>query len=315
MNLCRKYVLVLLLIRAVIPLSAQHNIIYRNHQIHQVMVNPATAGSSFVPVAALSLQKQWLGINQSPSTLLASTSLRVGNFDFYDPKMMINSSRIKSKDQIGLGFGIYSDQNGPVDSRGLNLAYAYHINFLGSSLAFGLSGNMEQTVINGSSWDPINAGDPLLESTRDSYYNFNANAGVFFRKAQYFAGFAVNHLIPLENNLEPGENVKQDYILHGGYILNHMKSVQFEPSLHLRYLDYETLEYDISARLYLQHIHWISLTYRSYKALELLAGIKIKQFYLAYQFEANLSSVLSYSAGSHGLHVGMNLGMQKFQGF
>jgi len=146
------------------------------------MVNPATAGSAFVPVAALSFQRQWLGINQSPSTLLASTSLRVGNFDFYDPRMMINNSLIKSKDQIGLGLGIYADQNGPLDSRGLNLAYAYHINFSGSSLALGLSGNAEQTVRNGSSWDPVSPGDPLLESTRDSYFNFNANAGLFFRK-------------------------------------------------------------------------------------------------------------------------------------
>jgi len=140
MNLCRKYVLVLLLIRAVIPLSAQHNIIYRNHQIHQVMVNPATAGSAFVPVAVLSFQKQWLGINQSPSTLIASTSLRIGNLDFYDPKMMINNPLIKSKDQIGLGFGIYSDQNGPLASRGLNLAYAYHIRLLGSRSGIWLIG-------------------------------------------------------------------------------------------------------------------------------------------------------------------------------
>ena len=315
MNSCSKYFLFILLIHSVVTLRAQHNFIYRNHQIHQVMVNPATAGSEFVPVAALSFQKQWLGIQHAPSTLLASTSLRLGNVDFYNPKMMINRSRMKTSERIGLGLGIYADQNGPMASRGLNMAYAYHIRLSGSSLSFGLSGTMEQTLREGTSWDPISSADPLLEPTRDSYYNFNANAGVFISGVQYFAGFAVNHLIPLENKLEQGAYVKQDYILHGGYVFRVWKTIQFEPSLHLRYLDYAKLEYDIITKLYIQNVHWLTLTYRSYKALALAAGLKISQFYLAYQFEANLSSIAVYSAGSHTIHLGMNLGMRGLKGF
>jgi type IX secretion system PorP/SprF family membrane protein len=310
-----RHFLLFLLLLGSIPLSAQHNIIYRFHHLHQEMINPATAGSEFIPVAALSYYKQWLGINQSPSTILASTSLRMGNFNFYNPKMMINTSKMKSQERVGMGFGFYADQNGPISSRGLNMAYAYHLNFSHSSMAFGLAGTMEQTLLNGSSWDPITGGDPLLEATRDSYYNFNANAGVYYSGAEYFVGFAVNHILPLENKLEPGENVKQDYVLHGGYLFWSMQNLKFEPSLNIRYLDYETLEYDIRAKVYLQHVHWIALSYRSYKALAFSAGFKINRFYIAYQFEANLSSMISYSAGSHGLAVGINLGMRGLEGF
>ena len=315
MKSSQRYILFILLILGSIPMSAQHNIIYRFHHLHQEMVNPATAGSEYIPVAALSYQKQWLGINQSPSTLLASTSLRIGNFDFYNPKMMINKSRLKLQERIGLGIGIYSDQNGPLASRGINMAYAYHLNFFSSSLALGLAGTMEQTVLNGSSWDPITAGDPLLNAGKESYYNFNANFGIFYSGAQYFAGFAVNHILPLENKIDPGEKVKQDYVLHGGYLFWSMQNLKFEPSINLRYLDYEFLEYDIRAKLYLQHVHWIALTYRSYKALALSAGLKVNRFYIAYQFEANLSSMISYSAGSHGISVGINLGMRSLEGF
>jgi len=311
----RKKLFLYLLLLGSVSLSAQHNIIYRFHHLHQEMVNPATAGSEYIPVAALSYHKQWLGINQSPSTLLASTSLRLGDFDFYNSKMMINKSTIKSQKKIGLGFGFYADQNGPVSSRGFNMAYAYHLGFSSSSLALGLAGTMEQTLLNGSSWDPITAGDPLLETTRDSYFNFNANVGVFYSGAEYFVGFAINHILPLENKLDPGEKVKQDYVLHGGYLFWSLQDLKFEPALNLRYLDYETVEYDIRAKVYLQHLHWIALTYRSYKALALSAGFKINRFYLAYQFEANLSSMVSYSAGSHGLHVGINLGMRGLEGF
>lgn len=307
--------LFILLIRGNGPLYGQHNYIYRFNQLHQEMINPATAGSEFIPVAAITYQKQWLGISHSPSTLLASTSLRIGNFDFYNPKMMVNKSKLKSQERIGMGIGFYTDQNGPLSSRGFNMAYAYHLNFSSSSLAFGLSGTMEQTVLNASSWNPITAGDPLLDGIKESYYNFNANLGVSYSGARYFAGFAVNHLIPLEDKVNPGEKVKQDFVLHGGYLFWDLQDVKFEPSLNLRYLDYEILEYDIRAKVYLQHVHWIALTYRSYKALALSAGLKVKRFYIAYLFEANLSSMVNYSAGSHGISIGMNLGMRGLEGF
>lgn len=100
-------------------LHSQHNIIYRNHHLHQVLVNPATAGSEYIPVVALSYRKQWLGMDHSPFQLLASTSLRVGNYDFYNPRMMINRSHFRNRKRIGLGMGIYADQNGPVGTRGI----------------------------------------------------------------------------------------------------------------------------------------------------------------------------------------------------
>lgn len=78
------------------------------------------------------------------------------------------------QERIGLGLGFYADQNGPVASRGFNMAYAYHLNFSSSNL------------------------------------------GVSYSGPQYFAGFAVNHILPLENKVKPGKKVKQDYVLHGG---------------------------------------------------------------------------------------------------
>ena len=94
-----------------------------------------------------------------------------------------------------------------------------------------------------------------------------------------------------------------------------MEDFKFEPSLNLRYLDFETFEYDIQAKIYLQHIHWIALNYRSYNALALSGGIKINHFYLAYYYEANMSAVIKYSAGTHGVHIGMNLGVRRLEGF
>lgn len=311
----RSFVVGLILFAGNLVLEAQHNIIYRHHHLHRVFTNPATSGSEFFPVAALTYQKQWLGINQSPGTILASTSLRMGNFDFYNPKMFINKSSLKTKERIGLGIGLYSDRNGPMISRGLNLAYAYHLIMDKSRLAFGISGSAEQSVLDGTVWDPISSSDPLLVDVKESFFNFNANFGAYYYSATYYVGIAANHLIPLEDKLNPGETIKQDYIVHGGYLFRSMEDLKIEPAVNIRYLDYETLEYDIRAKVYLQHVHWVALTYRSYKALALSAGMKIKRFYLAYNFEVNLSPMISYSAGTHGIHLGMNLGMRRLDGF
>jgi len=294
---------------------AQMNHVYRNNHLHQVFINPATSGSEFFPVAALSYQKQWLGINQSPGTLLASTSLRIGNFDFYDPKMFINTTNLKAKERVGLGAGLYSDRNGPLINRGFNIAYAYHLTLNKSRLAFGISGVAEQTVLDETVWDPISSGDPLLENQKESFFNFNANVGIYYYSEKYFAGIAVNHLIPLEDKVDPGNTVKQDYILHGGYLFRSMEDIKLEPSLNVRFLDYESLEYDIRMKAYLHHVHWIALTYRSYKALALSGGINIRRYYLAYYYEANLSSMIRYSAGTHGINLGMNLGIRRLEGF
>ena len=46
-----------------------------------------------------------------------------------------------------------------------------------------------------------------------------------------------------------------------------------------------------------------------------MGGLKVRRFYLAYYYEANLSSMVKYSAGTHGLHLGLNLGMRRLEGF
>jgi len=294
---------------------AQNNIIYRHNDLHQVFINPATSGSEYFPMAALSYEKQWVGINQSPSNILASTSLRIGNFNFYNPKMFINTSKLKTAERIGMGIGIYSDRNGPVINRGANLAYAYHLVLNDARLSFGLSASAEQTILDETIWAPITPGDPLLGSIREPYYQFNASFGSYIYAPEYFAGFAATHLIPIEDKLNPGEKIKQDLILHGGYLFRSSEEFKFEPSVNFRYLDMEVLEFDIRATAYINHVNWVALTYRSYKALKLSAGMKVRRFYLAYTFEANLSPIAKYNAGTHGIHMGMNMGIRRLEGF
>ena len=75
--------------------------------------------------------------------------------------------------------------------------------------------------------------------------------------------------------------------------------------------------YDLSGELkaYFKHVNWVALAYRSYKAIALTAGFKIQKIYIAYSYEANLSPVIKYNTGTHGLHIGINLGVRRLEGF
>lgn len=307
----------LLFISSLFPeeLVAQNDVMYRHHFLHPAIVNPAVTGSEFFPLASLTYQKQWIGIPQSPQSMLASTSMRIGNFDFYNPRKLINTTNLKSKERIGLGLILFNDHNGPAIQRGFNLSYAYHLSLNKSRLSLGLSGGGEQRAVDESMFNPTFPGDPILTGTRESYMFYNANVGVYYYSPGLFAGFAAHHLIPFEDKLQPGLKLKPDLMMHGGYLFSSMGRPKLELSMNLRYLDLDRLEYDLHIRSYVQQVHWLAISVRSYKALAIHVGIKISVIHLAYTFEANLSNMVYYNAGTHALHLGLNMGMRRTQGF
>ncbi|MCK4746066.1 MAG: PorP/SprF family type IX secretion system membrane protein [Bacteroidales bacterium] len=295
--------------------EAQDDVIYRNNFIHPALLNPAITGSEYYPLAFISYQKQWVGIPQSPQTMLASTSVRIGNFDFYNPTKLINTSNLKSRERIGLGLTLFGDRNGPATQRGFNIAYAYHLVLDQARLSLGLSGSAEQRMVDESIFSPFDPNDPILTNTRQSFMLYNANVGAYYYSPRLFAGLAVHHIIPSENKLHAGTLVRPDIILHGGYLFSALGSPKLEISMNARFLDFEQFEYDLHVRSYIQEYHWLAVSIRSYKALAMHVGIKISAIHLAYTYEANLSNIVWYNMGTHALHLGINMGLRRTEGF
>ncbi|MCK5137594.1 MAG: type IX secretion system membrane protein PorP/SprF [Bacteroidales bacterium] len=315
----KRYIVLLHILIPIVLLTrevaAQDNVMYRYHYLHQTLLNPAVVGSEFFSVANLTYQKQWVGIQQSPQTMLASTSLRIGNFGFYNPRKLVNTSNIKTRERVGVGLTLFSDRNGPAVQRGINLAYAYHLILGHARLSLGLSGSAEQHMLDETIFNPTFPGDPILTNTRESYMLYNANVGAYYYSAGLFAGLAVHHLIPFENKLRSGTKIQPDFIVHGGYLFSSLGRPKLELSFNLRYLDFDRLEYDLHVKTYIQQYHWVAFSVRSYQALAMHVGIKISAIHLAYTYEANLSNMIRYNLGTHALHLGINLGIRRTQGF
>ncbi|MFH0759433.1 MAG: PorP/SprF family type IX secretion system membrane protein [Bacteroidota bacterium] len=292
--------------------GGQDQVIIRSSLLHPELLNPAITGSAFVPQACLSYMKYWTGIPQSPQTLLASTSIRIGNYDFYNPKKLIYTSGLKSRERVGLGIAIFSDSNGPAVTRGIHGTYAYHIQLKKASLSLGITGKAEQRILDGNLFQPTYPGDPVLTGIRESFTSPNADIGAYYYSAKLIGGAAVHNIIPLEDKINPGSKVKPDLVLHGGYLFSSFGKPNMEINLNVRYLDMDVLEYELYLRTYIRKIHWIAVSYKSYRALAFHLGLSIRDIYLAYSFESSLSNIVRYNMGSHGIHLGINLGMRRF---
>ena len=291
--------------------AGNEDVVFRFHYLHPDLLNPAINGSAFIPRACLTYNKQWTGIRESPRTMVASAAIRIGNYDFYNPRQLVNTSRFRSRERVGLGLSLFTDRNGPYSSRGVNLAYAYHLPLDNAYFSMGLSGSVRQTILDQTVFSPTDPGDPVLPGTRESFTRLNAAFGAYYYSPGVFGGIAIHDLIPLENRMEQGEVIKPDMILHGGYLFSHFGKPGLEIRANIRFLDFHALEYDLHFRAYLRKVHWIALSYRSSQAVVLHVGFNVKGFYLAYDYEASLTSMVRYQSGTHGIHLGINLGVRR----
>ncbi|HYW97180.1 MAG TPA: type IX secretion system membrane protein PorP/SprF [Bacteroidales bacterium] len=112
------FLFLLLSLSASTGLSAQSENIFRNYYLNQVIINPATSGSEYYSIVNLSFSRQWLGFKNSPSLQMLSTSLRMGNYDFYNPKQFLNKTGFKSNERIGFGAVVYNANEGPFPPEG-----------------------------------------------------------------------------------------------------------------------------------------------------------------------------------------------------
>lgn len=315
MKKIRQSIVILLSLFAAYQVHGQHDPLFRNYFLHQQIINPAISGSEFFPVVNASYIKQWAGISQSPSVQMISGSFRIGNFDFYNPKMYVNKTSLKAAERIGAGFVVFNDNQGPVSHRGAQMSYAFHVPMDRARISFGLSAGYYQHMIDERDFSPVFPNDPILHFGTESYAHFNAGTGVYYYSPNWFAGASVTDLVPLRLEDLDNQRIRQDLHLNGGYMIDPGDRVKFEPSVYLALYNYEALYYQVNARIYMDHVHWMNFHYRSIGTIGIQAAVKISRFHIAYGYEANLSRIFLYNMGTHEINIGTNLGIRRLEGF
>jgi len=294
-----------------VSLNAQEQSIYQDYYLHPFLINPAFTGMFNYPVAELSAKKQWLGIPDSPSTFTLSGNYRIGTYDFYDPKGLLNTGPLELKNRMGLGLAFVHDRNGPLGYSGGVLSYAYHFPVKqGTEMSLGMAFTGSYFTFDEGTLRPVQPDDALLYSDNRNQFRYNFNLGTSIHSTTYYIGLSVLKILHdrSENNNEVG--FASSFYLTGGYKFNIGKQLILEPAATVKKVYTEPVSVDLFSKLYYKRFNWISLSYGSSGKLSCMLGIRLyDHLYAGYVFEYSLSSIARYNFASHQISIGLNLGL------
>jgi len=288
--------------------------VYSQYMMNKFLINPAVAGSEGYTAFNLTTRKQWIGIKDAPLTFAASAQTRVLQNSFIAKGLSIRKDAQSSSraGRVGLGGYIFDDRHGLVGRSGVQLTYAYHIRLEDSQLSFGLSGTFWQFRVDRENARLLDPDDDLFNSMDNAIFIPDANLGVYYSSANYFAGFSVDQLF--QSSLKFGGlgydqyKLFRHFYLLGGYNFLITDDIILEPSFLIKASQLWSFQMDLTAKAYFYQNYWAGLSFRTGSALIIMGGVKVDKFYFGYAFDITFSSIASHSYGSHEIMIAMKFG-------
>jgi type IX secretion system PorP/SprF family membrane protein len=303
-------VCIIILFLNILSAKAQQTPVYSQYMIDKFLINPALAGFDGYSTISLVTRKQWIGLQDAPSTYCINGQIRV-----LKNSNVVNSSypnKQPNSGKVGLGINVFSDKNGIFSRTGVQFTYAYHIDIKKSHLSFGLTGIAYQFKANTSDLDLTQVNDETINGLKN-FIVPDANLGVYYYNTLYYMGISANQLF--ESALKIGEpsssgkyNTLSYYNLIAGYKYKVSGFYILEPSVFLKTTKMLNFQTDFNLRLYFDDEYWAGISYRTNNAIIIMAGFKTGRYYLGYSFDYNLTDIQRYSYGSHEIVISVKLG-------
>jgi type IX secretion system PorP/SprF family membrane protein len=234
--------------------SAQQDPHYTQYMYNMNVINPAYAGSKENLAFGLLYRKQWVDIEDSPTTFTASGHSPVGK-------------------NVGLGLSFIHDEIGPVKENNIYGDFSYTLNLGGEHrLALGLKAGVTLHDVGlytdiGQNNVP-NPDDPAFSENVNNTY-FNVGAGFFYYTQKYYLAFSVPNMLKskhLDIHTSGDERYfgseVQHYFLTGGYVFQLTDNIKFKPSFMLKSAFNVSPSIDGSANFLFYEKFEIGATYR-----------------------------------------------------
>ncbi|GAB5538374.1 MAG: type IX secretion system membrane protein PorP/SprF [Salibacteraceae bacterium] len=302
--------------------QAQQVFQFSQYQQNLYILNSASAGEHDYLEANVSFRKQWVGIENSPTTSYISANMPIGKRLRVNPRQ--SSSRISTPNTYNeikrsafhaVGIFVAQDSYGPYAINMVSGSYAYHLP-IAEELTLSFSPNVSY---NSMAFDPSKA---QVENPNDQTYTnylsiagqssqLDINVAFWLYHSRFFAGYSTDQLIQDRLNLTNQETLEEIKVHHsfiGGYkfILN--RNFILTPSTMVRVVGQAPISADLNVRLDYQDTFWTGITYRSSKTISGMLGIYLNNtFRLGYSFDFALSALQTQNAGSHEVMLGINL--------
>ncbi len=313
-----RYIFIALVICGCQSVFGQEHFITNLYVYDQFLMNPATAGGdkSCNQLNAY-YQKQWFGMDDSPSTQVFSYQFGINN-------------------QLGSGTYIFNDKNGYTSQIGLQQSFSYEIKLLDnrrrrSSFQFGLSLNVEQSKIDQTSF--ISDGeyfDPIITGGTESGWGVNANTGFLIKYNNHHLGMAFTNLLPQNNPLYENTYTNKLYTdmhIHlGTWFKLSSRDVFLFPELMYRKNKLADSRFDVNLKIkmptYNHNLaYWTILCYRRSMdhnygrdlSSSITAGINYSRFSFGAEYQISWSGSQSYYGNGVQLVLGYRFNCNNFK--
>lgn len=270
-----------------------------------LIFNPAIAGTEDKIAAILSVKKNWVGIKNSPGSNLFNIHAKAADIGFSKPKQYISNHFAN----VGLGLGLYNDNNGPLLTNAVQLAYSHHL-FLSEKvfLSFGLSAKLTQYTLNQTIFKPIDPGDPNISMTKENVSSPNFNFGLLLKHKKYFIGLSSTNLVDFNNSnkkLEIEEDIRSIYFCTAYKFMFNSSNI-LEPVAIIRTYQSD-FWINFQLKYYYSKYFWLGVGATSQNLYSGTFAIKYKQFDFGYVYEYSKSKIYRHSLGNHMVFIGYNI--------
>ncbi|MEX2596032.1 MAG: type IX secretion system membrane protein PorP/SprF [Salibacteraceae bacterium] len=322
MKHCLKYCLAGIFVFLVSQANAQQVYQFSQYLQNLYILNTATAGLHDYTEVNLSYRKQWVGIENSPTTYYASFNTPIGKRLSIKPQ--VSSVRISSpkayesitrKSYHALGGYAAQDTYGPFGITMAGLSYTFHLP-VGDELSISFSPSTSYSSV---MFDPAKAvveypGDPTYSNylaNRTQSAQMDVNVAFWLYHPRFFIGYSSDQLVQDRLRLTSQvtfQELKAHHNLIGGYNLRINRNMTFTPSVLLRYVDQAPFSMDLNCRLDYQDRFWVAASYRNTQSLVGMIGLHLSNtLRFGYAFDFTLSSIQLQNIGSHEVMLGLNL--------
>lgn len=313
--------LLLLLSTGAFSVFAQQHPFYSQYMLDKFLVNPAVAGANGITSVNLISRHQYVGFYNPPQTYALSVQSRILE-DSYILKSLNLQRKNKKKSRsgrVGLGGSIFSDRNGIVNRTGFQGTYAYHLNFSNTwQLSMGLSIQGYQFRIDDSNSPYADPGDPLISSSKKSFFIPDASTGIFVTNGDLYGGITLTDILgsslKIGNEINIDYRTQRKYNLLAGYKLKISSKIILEPSVLLQGTR-TNFSMDMNTRMIYMQNYWAGISYRSNNSMVVMIGGRFDMFFIGYAYDIDMGLVRTYSAGSHEVILGLRIGDNSIRRF
>ena len=293
------FLVTLSVIAFTVELHAQQDPHYTQYMYNMSVMNPAYAGSKENLSLGLLHRKQWVEIEDAPTTTTFFGHAPVGK-------------------NVGMGLSVISDKIGPVEENNIYADFSYTLNLGGEhKLAFGLKTGL--TLHKVSLFDDVyptlpDPNDPAFsENTSNSY--FNIGSGLFYYTNKYYLGFSIPNLMKSKhldfNGREFGSEVSH-YFVTGGYVFDINDNVKFKPFFMMKSAFEAPTSLDLSANFLFNEKFEIGGTYRLEDSFGAMVNYAITpNIKLGYAYDHIVSDLNVTTPSSHEIILLFDLNFSK----